>query len=321
MKKKFIFYAVLLSVVFVNANASLTHAFESSSTQRYFNGPTVSDITSTSAIVSLSRDVLSGITDPYDLNSLYFEIYRTNQVCIAIYPTPAECMPKKTAKGLTSVRINDLLPNTSYTAVYKRDNTINCITTPCPSNEFISMNTEFTTPMGNFPGAIVNPAEHKFTKGFGYRARGLDVTKLQLILIQKGFLIGTPTGYFGNGTLKAVKDFQRSIGVNPTGYLGPITRSALGGNISPNMTEETFTGRVTAVSTGCFSDGECSVTVDGKKVVTTIGWSQQIVGSVIGSSLGDIPVGAQVKVYARKTSDGYTLYGSTKYYVQLNYSR
>jgi hypothetical protein len=65
------------------------------------------------------------------------------------------------------------------------------------------------------------------------------------------------------------------------------------------------------------------VTIDGKKVVTTIGWSQQIVGSIKGSvnSIGDIEtskIGARAKVYARKLSDGsYTLYGNANYYIEV----
>ena len=90
----------------------------------------------------------------------------------------------------------------------------------------------------------------------------------------------------------------------------------------PVNTEEFFSGTIQSVSTSCFSDGECSVTIDGKKVVTTIGWSQAVVGSIKGtvSSIGEIEtnkIGASAKVYAKKTTDGYTLYGNSAYYIEV----
>jgi hypothetical protein len=83
---------------------------------------------------------------------------------------------------------------------------------------------------------------------------------------------------------------------------------------------EKFEGIITAYSTACFADGECSITVDGKKVVTTLGWTQMTVGAVTGvpdfGSVGQ-KIGSRAHVYAKKTDDGYTLYGSTEYYVRV----
>lgn len=294
------------------------HAQVAKAPEPFFNGPIVSDISTSSAIVRLDFNVISAWSDPADLNSLYFEYYKTNQVCIAIYPTPTECLPKKTTPGLTSTWLRDLDPKTSYTVVYKKDNTIRCITTPCPENGFTSLPVTFTT-LGE--GAN-NDKPLAFTKNFGYRARSVDVTKLQVLLIQKGFMSGKPTGYFGVVTLKAVKDLQRSYNITPTGFLGPLTRTAIGYEVIATEQGEYFQGKISAVSTGCYSDGECSITIDGKKVVTTIGWSQQIVGKIYGSvqSVGEAEskIGTNAKVYAKKTADGnYTLYGSEKYYIEV----
>jgi Putative peptidoglycan binding domain len=54
-----------------------------------------------------------------------------------------------------------------------------------------------------------------------------EVKKLQTILIERGHLSGTATGYFGLQTFAAVKKFQREVGVSTTGYVGPLTLEKL----------------------------------------------------------------------------------------------
>ncbi len=83
---------------------------------------------------------------------------------------------------------------------------------------------------------------------------------------------------------------------------------------------EKFRGTITAYSTSCFADGICSVTVDDKMVVTTIGFrADKEVGRLIGvESIGDLEneIGSEAEVYALKQDDGtYTLYGDNRYYV------
>ncbi len=82
-----------------------------------------------------------------------------------------------------------------------------------------------------------------------------------------------------------------------------------------------FTGKLQEVNTGCFSDGECYVVVDGKHITTTMGWSRETVGTIIGApSIGDMEtmIGSNVEVYARDNSDGtYSLYGSEGFYVKV----
>jgi hypothetical protein len=57
-----------------------------------------------------------------------------------------------------------------------------------------------------------------------------DVIYLQQRLQSLGYFPGSlqPTGYFGSVTLKAVTDFQRAMGLPTTGFVGPMTRNALG---------------------------------------------------------------------------------------------
>ncbi len=303
--------ALLVATFMATQTAS---AFEPKETAKYFNGPTVSSVTDTTAQVSLSGAVLGGISED-EKAGIYFEYIEKDLVCIAIYPTPAACLPQKTELGKTDVTLKNLKPNTTYTVLYKRDNTIRCITTPCPGNEFQSLSVEFTTKKEVVTTGI--------SKNLFLGTRGEQVKSLQTILINGGYLRGTATGYFGYATLQSVKSFQRAHDIRATGFVGPQTRRALDAsiNISPEVGAEKFEGIITAYSTACFADGECSITVDGKKVVTTLGWTQMTVGAVTGvpdfGSVGQ-KIGSRAHVYAKKTDDGYTLYGSTEYYVRID---
>jgi hypothetical protein len=155
---------------------------------------------------------------------VYFEYTRTNMVCPAIYPVPDYCLPKKTEIGKTDVVVTGLTASTTYTVLYKRDNTIRCITTPCPENGFDSVSAEFTTATTSIP----KPSLHTVRRNLGYRERGDDVVSLQMFLIEKGYLHTEATGYFGVQTLKAVKEFQRASGITPTGVVGVLTRGKIG---------------------------------------------------------------------------------------------
>jgi heat shock protein HslJ len=292
-------------------------ALEQAATARYFNGPAVSNITESSVTVSLSQAVLSGIQNE-EKPQIYFEYFETNQVCIMIYPTPEYCLPKKTKVGETSAALTNLKPNTSYTVMYKRGSTIRCITTPCPTNDFTSLGAEFVTKEKASDTLVPS-----ITKNMGLGSRGSEVLALQNILAKKGYFTVTPTGYYGPLTFNAVKKLQKDHGVSSVGVVGPKTRELLARMSSvshPDALTEKFEGKVTSFSTDCFADGECSITVDGKKVVTTIGWSQQTVGEVRGiPDFGSIEknIGVKAKVYARKTSDGYTLYGNSDYFIEI----
>ncbi len=84
---------------------------------------------------------------------------------------------------------------------------------------------------------------------------------------------------------------------------------------------QTFSGVLTAVNTGCFSDGVCFAIVADKKVVLLIGRYQGPLGKIIGAeSIGDLEarIGELATVYAVKDADGnFTLLGSEKYYLKL----
>ena len=302
---------------FVILGSGVSFAFQPVATARYFNGPTVTNLQDTSATVSLSSSVLADLPDE-EKSGIYFQYYETELMCIAIYPTPEYCLPKKTAVGKTNTTLSDLKPSTSYTVVYKRDNTIRCITTPCPGNEFESLSIQFVTLPKNTISNQLN--DIVITQNLGYGSFSSQVVTLQSFLIQHGYLRGSVTGYFGNMTRKAVMQFQKDNTISSTGFVGPLTRKVIMKKVEATASEEKFEGTITAYSTGCFSDGECSVSVDGKKVVTTLGRSQEVVGTVLGiPDFGALQnkIGAYARVYAMKAGGGYTLYGNKNYYIVI----
>lgn len=54
-----------------------------------------------------------------------------------------------------------------------------------------------------------------------------EVLALQKRLAAEGFLTATPNGYFGNGTIAAVKAYQKAHGLAQLGIVGPGTRAVL----------------------------------------------------------------------------------------------
>src|SRR3989344_8888342 len=54
-----------------------------------------------------------------------------------------------------------------------------------------------------------------------------EVTILQDFLQSNSYLDSNPSGFFGLLTLKAVKKFQTASGIEPTGFVGPLTRAKI----------------------------------------------------------------------------------------------
>jgi peptidoglycan hydrolase-like protein with peptidoglycan-binding domain len=282
--------------------------------------PVVTKIGSTTATFTLPKNVQMSREEK---SRVYFKYTEPERACIMIYPTPAECLPKTTEKGKSTVTVKDLKPNTKYSVVYKYDSTIRCITTPCPDNGFVSEATTFTT--GTTSVSPTPSPRVVFDHNFGFGSRGEKVVALQHMLISRGHMGSTATGYFGPKTMRALMALQKAEGILQTGFAGPKTRAYLNGlNIMtpPALKTERFSGKVDSVSTACFADGECSITVDGKKVVTTTGWRIAIqLGSIQGvPSIGDAEkcIGSHAEVYAEKIEDGYTLYGNNDYYIKIS---
>ncbi len=318
MEKNFFvaFSGVLLSILTPFAFAMDIKRSEQAVTARYYNGPTVSMISTSSASFSLSPSVLQGLTKE-ERERTYFEYYNQttkNRECLS-QELNACLSIKRTVLGAESVTATSLLPGTDYFVSYKRDNSIRCITSPCEDNSFSSMITQFTTRVDGVLSGNV------FTRNLRVGMRGDDVALLQEVLVKRGYLDGEPTGYFGRKTFVALKSLQRELGLPLSGFFGPRTRELLTLNTSQQNEEASFDGTIHGFRTDCFADGVCSVTIDGKEVVITVGWSQEIVGQLRGvESIGDLEkfIGKKAAVFAKRTEGtSYTLYGNKNYYVEV----
>lgn len=68
-----------------------------------------------------------------------------------------------------------------------------------------------------------NPKPISLKKSLKLGSRDPQVRIIQDILYTKGYLKNTPNGYFGKGTLQAVKDYQRDNNLIVTGVVGNMT--------------------------------------------------------------------------------------------------
>ncbi len=88
-----------------------------------------------------------------------------------------------------------------------------------------------------------------FTRDLTVGSKGADVSALQQILINKGYLtaVSAPTGYFGAATKAAVSAWQAASGITPTaGYFGSKSRAVL----AASMASTTSTTTTTTTTTG-----------------------------------------------------------------------
>ena len=75
---------------------------------------------------------------------------------------------------------------------------------------------------------ITAQAATNFSKDLSFGMKNsADVKSLQQFLSQEGYFKGEATGNYFNVTAEAVKSFQKSNKINPTGYFGPMTRAAV----------------------------------------------------------------------------------------------
>lgn len=65
------------------------------------------------------------------------------------------------------------------------------------------------------------------TKTLSKGSQNSQVLKLQQYLFEGGYLVAKPNGYFGAGTVKAVKSFQYEHQLSETGSLGSATRKKI----------------------------------------------------------------------------------------------
>jgi hypothetical protein len=78
---------------------------------------------------------------------------------------------------------------------------------------------------GEVQGAVTGRLTQNLSRGLGYEST--EVMILQQFLYDRGYLREVRTGYFGNLTEAAVKQFQTDNGIETTGTVGPLTRKAI----------------------------------------------------------------------------------------------
>jgi peptidoglycan hydrolase-like protein with peptidoglycan-binding domain len=71
-----------------------------------------------------------------------------------------------------------------------------------------------------------------------YGARGSEVIKLQTFLISKGFLTGQVTGNFYALTQRAVVQYQSSVNLPTTGFVGAMTREKINAELTTAITTQ-----------------------------------------------------------------------------------
>lgn len=71
-----------------------------------------------------------------------------------------------------------------------------------------------------------------------YGSHGSEVTELQEFLIDKGFLASPATGNFYTLTRKAVVQYQSSINLPTSGFVGPMTRGKINAELAIGATGE-----------------------------------------------------------------------------------
>jgi hypothetical protein len=72
-----------------------------------------------------------------------------------------------------------------------------------------------------------NNSKYKFTKPLKFGLTNTEVTELQKRLTEEGIYSGPITGYYGSLTVAAVKKYQKKVGLEQLGSVGPGTRAAL----------------------------------------------------------------------------------------------
>lgn len=72
-----------------------------------------------------------------------------------------------------------------------------------------------------------------FTSYLGYGMAGnAEVVKLQQFLAEKGFFKEAPTGNFYGITERALMAYQKSVGIDATGYFGPLTMARVNAELA-----------------------------------------------------------------------------------------
>lgn len=117
------------------------------------------------------------------------------------------------------------------------------------------------------------PDTSVFHRSLALGAEGADVVTLQTILIEKKFLtmpLGVAKGYFGRMTSAALARYQTSIGLQPVGVFGPLTRAKFAAELKenpaiPNTGEENL-----AVAKDAFSSDDIPLVTSRQTLIQSL---------------------------------------------------
>ncbi len=84
-----------------------------------------------------------------------------------------------------------------------------------------------SVPLDDKPRGMMPILVSSFSRNLTVGSRGEDVTRLQELLIGRGYLASNATGYFGQLTKAALIKLQKERALPATGFFGPMTRAVL----------------------------------------------------------------------------------------------
>ncbi|TAM80975.1 MAG: peptidoglycan-binding protein [Acidobacteria bacterium] len=121
---------------------------------------------------------------------------------------------------------------------------------------------------------------YSFTRDLTVGSKGADVSALQQVLINAGYLkISAPTAYFGSMTKAALAKYQAANGVKPAaGYFGPITRAFIASS--------SVAGAGTGTGTGTGSSTSTTVTPPTTGLAVSLASNNPSAGSLITTASG-----------------------------------
>lgn len=120
----------------------------------------------------------------------------------------------------------------------------------------------------------VNNINCTFDTNLAVGSKGEVVRCLQQILIDRGFLSTSATGYFGDMTKTALTRWQKEVGLPTTGFFGPLSIAALGGDTHPlyQALEDSHKAMMAAFMST--SSSMAMDTPDNRKVVAVVLYDQ-----------------------------------------------
>ena len=178
-------------------------------------------------------------------------------------------------------------------------------TTEVPASQVNSIQVTSTTVNGDVDTAQTSTCVDLQSASLRYRASDAstngEVSVLQDFLLSVSILKSQVTGYFGLNTFSAVKQFQKKVGLVPTGYVGLLTKAKVK-DISCNGLEVAAPQQI---SEGQIKQKELPKTSSGERLEVS-GVSRLVVAST--SVLSKIPFSTGTASVKLKTTGDVACY-------------